>query len=181
MAVGRRKADARREPVFDAKPIPGLSLRLGPGDRSSAPEEKPVREPSRPAARRERRAAGDDEKRPRSGRAADKAEAKPSGKRSGRGGGGGKRRKWYVRLAYWGLVLALWGVIAVVGAVVWAGAHLPPIQSLEVPPRPPSIQILGLDGKTLATRGDMGGAAIAIKEMPPYLPRAFIAIEDRRF
>jgi penicillin-binding protein 1A len=180
MPVGRRKAGRRRESVFDAMPIPGLALRLDPRDRPVAPDEKPDRETARPGARRERRAVNDDEKRPR-GRADTKLDPKPSGKRPGRGGGGGKHRSWPVRLAYWGLVLALWGVIGVIGAVVWAGAHLPPIQSLEVPPRPPSIQILGLDGRTLATRGDMGGAAVPIKEMPPYLPQAFIAIEDRRF
>src|ERR1700674_3785272 len=67
------------------------------------------------------------------------------------------------------------------GVIVGVGAHLPPIQSLEVPKRPPSIQIVGLDAHVLATRGDMGGAAVAIKDLPAYLPQAFIAIEDRRF
>src|SRR5215468_11181687 len=84
-------------------------------------------------------------------------------------------------MVYWGLVLSLWAVIACVGTVAWIGAHLPPIQSLEIPKRPPSIQILGLGGRTLATRGDMGGAAVPLKEMPAYLPKAFVAIEDRRF
>ncbi len=46
-------------------------------------------------------------------------------------------------MVYWGLVLALWGVIAAVGLIAWVGAHLPSIQSLEVPKRPPSIQIAG--------------------------------------
>jgi penicillin-binding protein 1A len=59
--------------------------------------------------------------------------------------------------------------------------RLPPIHSLVVPKRPPTITILGLDGKTFATRGDMGGAAIPLKALPPYLPQAFVAIEDRRF
>ena len=68
-----------------------------------------------------------------------------------------------------------------VGVVVWVGAHLPPIQSLEIPKRPPTIQIVGLDGSVLATRGEMAGANVALKDLPPYLPKAFIAIEDRRF
>src|SRR5262249_30417879 len=85
------------------------------------------------------------------------------------------------RLLYWGLVLALWAVIAGIGAVVWTAAHLPPIQSLEVPKRPPTIEILGASGRTLAMRGDMGGAAVALKELPDFLPQAFLAIEDRRF
>ncbi len=85
------------------------------------------------------------------------------------------------RLFYWGAVLALWAVIAVIGVLVWIGIHLPPIQSLEIPKRPPSVLILGDNGATLATRGDMGGAAVPLAELPDYVPNAFIAIEDRRF
>ena len=33
----------------------------------------------------------------------------------------------------------------------------------------------------LASRGEMPGANVALKDLPPYLPKAFIAIEDRRF
>jgi penicillin-binding protein 1A len=82
---------------------------------------------------------------------------------------------------YWGVVLGLWGLILAVGTIALVTSTLPPIQSLAIPKRPPSIEIVGLDGKTLATRGEMGGASVALKELPPYLPKAFIAIEDRRF
>jgi penicillin-binding protein 1A len=85
------------------------------------------------------------------------------------------------RTLYWGTVLALWALIAGIGMLVWIGIHLPPIQSLEIPKRPPSVLILGDNGATLATRGDMGGAAVPIGELPDYVPNAFIAIEDRRF
>ncbi len=50
-----------------------------------------------------------------------------------------------------------------------------------MPKRPPDIQILGVDGSVLADRGDTGGAAVRLGELPPYLPKAFVAIEDRRF
>ena len=50
-----------------------------------------------------------------------------------------------------------------------------------MPKRPPNIAILAADGELLANRGDTGGAAIRLAELPPYLPKAFIAIEDRRF
>ena len=93
----------------------------------------------------------------------------------------GRARVGLFRLFYWGAVLGLWAAIAVVGAVVWAGAHLPPIQALEIPKRPPTIEIAGLDGSVLATRGEMAGANVSLKDLPPYLPKAFIAIEDRRF
>jgi penicillin-binding protein 1A len=85
------------------------------------------------------------------------------------------------RLIYWGAVAALWAFICAIGVVVWIGIHLPPIQSLEIPKRPPSVLIVGLNGATLATRGDMGGAAVPLHELPDYVPKAFVAIEDRRF
>jgi penicillin-binding protein 1A len=79
------------------------------------------------------------------------------------------------------LVLGLWAVIGAAGLIAWVGSTLPPIQSLQVPKRPPKIEIAGLDGRVLTTRGEMSGTDISIGELPPYLPRAFIAIEDRRF
>ncbi|HEX3859262.1 MAG TPA: PBP1A family penicillin-binding protein [Pseudolabrys sp.] len=91
------------------------------------------------------------------------------------------RRSVIGRAAYWCLVLGLWLVIGGAGTVAWVGAHLPPIQSLEIPKRPPSIQIVDLRGRVLTTRGDAGGEVLSLRELPPYLPKAFVAIEDRRF
>ena len=68
-----------------------------------------------------------------------------------------------------------------IGGAVWVGAHLPPIQSLEIPKRPPSIKIVDLQGHPLAMRGDMGGAAVPLKDLPRHVSQAFLAIEDRRF
>ena len=90
-------------------------------------------------------------------------------------------RSFLGRLFYWTFVLGLWGVIGVGGACVYYGAQLPPIDQLAVPKRPPNIAILAADGDLLANRGDTGGAAIRLKDLPPYLPKAFVAIEDRRF
>src|SRR6202046_1550223 len=101
---------------------------------------------------------------------------KPRKKRSG-----GGRRSGIGRAIYWLPVLALWAVIAAGGLLGWIGIHLPPIQSLEIPKRPPSVLILGSNGATLATRGEMGGAEVPLRELPDYAPKAFVAIEDRRF
>ena len=99
--------------------------------------------------------------------------------------GGSKRngaaRSALRRLIYWSLVLALWALIAAMGTIAFAVSTLPPIQTLEVPKRPPTVEIVGTDGRPLITRGEMSGTDISIKELPPYLPRAFVAIEDRRF
>ncbi|BDV39038.1 penicillin-binding protein [Methylocystis bryophila] len=85
------------------------------------------------------------------------------------------------RLFYWAFVLGIWGAIGLAALVLFYGARLPPIDQLAVPKRPPNVAILSLDGDLIANRGDMGGAAIKISELPPYLPKAFVAIEDRRF
>ena len=123
-----------------------------------------------------KRAPADAEPRAAEDRAGSAAPARGSRRRRGRRSSGG-----FGRFVYWGAVLGLWAVLAAAGTVIWVGLHLPPIQSLEIPKRPPSVLIVGLNGATLATRGDMGGAAVPLHELPPYLPNAFIAIEDRRF
>jgi penicillin-binding protein 1A len=166
MAWGKKKGGGRREPQFGL--AASLSeLRLGPQDRVTSGDDPPKK------SKRKADNTDDDEpppeRKPRPSRGGSKRRAKARG----RGG--------LYRLFYWGVVLGLWGAIAAVGVVVWVGAHLPTIQSLEIPKRPPTIQIVGLDGSVLATRGEMAGSNVSLKDLPPYLPNAFIAIEDRRF
>jgi penicillin-binding protein 1A len=170
MAWGRKKSGGRKEPQFGL----GASLselRLSPQDRlPSADDEAPKKSPKRKTAA----AADTDDDAPR--------ERKPRARRGGsKRRSRGRSRRGLVRLFYWGVVLGLWAAIALVGVIVWVGAHLPPIQALEIPKRPPTIEIVGFDGSVLATRGEMPGANVSLKELPPYLPKAFIAIEDRRF
>jgi penicillin-binding protein 1A len=92
-----------------------------------------------------------------------------------------RRRSIFGWLFYWGGVAAVWGVIALGGVIAYHAAQLPPIDKLAVPKRPPNIAILGDDGTLLANRGDTGGAAIHLRQLPPYVTKAFISIEDRRF
>jgi penicillin-binding protein 1A len=153
--MGRRKASERREPVFDVPSAP------------------------RPASGTQQTSRGSGEGRPRRQRpAGDGGGSAPRKRRRRSRGAKGKRLG---RAVYWSAVVGLWLVIAAIGGAVWIGARLPPIQSLEIPKRPPSIKIVDLNGGPLATRGDMGGAAVPLKELPRYVPQAFVAIEDRRF
>jgi len=172
MAWGRKKGGGRKEPRF------GLAaaladLRLDPKDRIPDADDKP----KKAAAKRKPEEDEDDDPPP----------PPPPRERKSRDKRGGKRRSRsrlpvsFPRLIYWGAVLSLWAAIFGIGVVVWVGAHLPPIQSLEIPKRPPTIEIVGADGSVLAQRGEMAGANVALKDLPPYLPKAFIAIEDRRF
>src|SRR5216684_6778548 len=132
MAWGRKKS-GRKEPQFGL----GASLselRLSPQDRlpRADDDEKPKKSPKRKTA-----AADDtDDEAPR--------ERKPRARRGGsKRRSRGRSRGGLVRLFYWGVVLGLWAAIALVGFIVWVGAHLPPIQALEIPKRPPTIEIVG--------------------------------------
>jgi penicillin-binding protein 1A len=170
MAWGRKKSGGRKEPLFGL-PAALADLRLSPEDRvqvADDDDEKPKKSVPK------RKGEDSDDEPPR--------ERKPKAARSGaRRRSKSRRRLRFGRLFYWTAVLGLWAAIAIVGVVVWAGAHLPAIQSLEIPKRPPTIQITGLDGSVLASRGEMAGTNVPLKDLPPYLPKAFIAIEDRRF
>ncbi len=169
MAWGRKKSGGRKEPRFGLAAALG-DLRLDPKDRiPAAGEDKPKKASRRKVDHDDEGEEPPVERKPRASRSAGNRRARSPSRLS------------FGRLIYWGAVLGLWAGIAVVGAVVWAGAHLPPIQSLEIPKRPPTIEIVGTDGSVLAQRGEMAGANVALKDLPPYLPKAFIAIEDRRF
>lgn len=173
MALGRKKKSSRTEPKFDGAASLD-SVRLNSWDRIGGPEDDEDVKPKRRAAKS--RPVDDDEDDappPRKSRASARKDTKTKSKP--------RSRSVVGRLVYWGAVLGLWAVIAIAGVIVWVGAHLPAIQSLEIPKRPPTIQITGMDGSLIATRGEMPGANVSLKDLPPYLPRAFIAIEDRRF
>ena len=60
MGVGRRKTKGRREPRFDAFPIPGFGLRLSPRDRVGGLATDESEQRRAPAARKEPRAANND-------------------------------------------------------------------------------------------------------------------------
>jgi penicillin-binding protein 1A len=105
----------------------------------------------------------------------------PRSNKGSRGGGAKPGRSFAGRLAYWAFVLAVWGFVGVAGLTAYYASQLPPIDQLAVPKRPPNIAILADDGSLIANRGDTGGAAVHLSELPPYLPKAFVAIEDRRF
>ncbi|TXM92991.1 penicillin-binding protein, partial [Methylobacterium sp. WL122] len=165
MANGRGR-DGRGEPNFD---VPegrgagrgGADLRLSRDDRPGGGVASRVRDGEDKGSRR----------------------AKPAAKSGARRSGGKKvrRRSLLGRLVYAGWVLGLWAVVGIAGLIAYHASQLPPIDQLAVPKRPPNIAILASDGSLLANRGETGGRVVGIKELPTYLPRAFVAIEDRRF
>ena len=106
------------------------------------------------------------------------------GNPGGRGGAAGPARRKR-RLAGGALRLALlvflWGAILGGGALAYFALTLPDTNQLTVAERRPSVTILADDGSIIATFGDLFGQPLTLKEMSPYLPKAVIATEDRRF
>lgn len=79
------------------------------------------------------------------------------------------------------LTLTLFGLLAVAAIVAYYAATLPPRSEWAVPQRPPNVAILSQDGELIGNRGDTGGRAVELGDLPSYVPEAVIAIEDRRF
>ena len=175
----KKPPKGRIEPTFDMDaPRKGrLDLRLGEDDRALAKSKPKRRAPASPAAKAKpvrpaaaAKTAGARKAAPKAGRKArNKTRTLP---RLARTGG---------KLAYWAAVLGVWGAIAFGGLLVFYAAYLPPASEWEVPKRPPNVQILAAGGQLIGNRGDTGGEAIRLEQVPPYLPQAVIAIEDRRF
>ncbi|MBN9334949.1 PBP1A family penicillin-binding protein [Devosia sp.] len=111
------------------------------------------------------------EKQPRRGKA---ETAKPKKRRSRSGG-------FLMGLLWWGFVACLWGGLAVIAVIVYYGAQLPSSNGWAIPDRPPNIRILAADGSLISNRGQTGGEAVTFRELPQYVPAAFIASEDKRF
>jgi penicillin-binding protein 1A len=75
--------------------------------------------------------------------------------------------------------LALIALI-IVGSFLYFVARLPDPILLALDDRPPNLTILASDGTVLAERGLRRGY-VRLDRLPPYLPQAVIATEDRRF
>jgi penicillin-binding protein 1A len=104
-----------------------------------------------------------------------KAERRPR-----RGLFGGVR--WLIRRTiYWAVVFSIIGAIGLAALVAYYWAKLPPTSEWSLPARPANVRIVAANGDLISNHGDTTGATLSLAEMPPYLPEAVIAIEDRRF
>ncbi len=91
------------------------------------------------------------------------------------------RRTPLQALFYWTLVLGVWGVIFVVGFLAVFATDLPDTSKLYDVKRQPSISYLDRSGALVAVRGSQESPPVDLDQLPPYVPAAFVAIEDRQF
>jgi penicillin-binding protein 1A len=82
---------------------------------------------------------------------------------------------------YWSVVLFVWGLIFVVGFLAVFATDLPDTSKLYDVKRQPSITYLDRSGAVVAVRGSQYAPPADIDALPPYVPAAFVAIEDRQF
>jgi penicillin-binding protein 1A len=58
---------------------------------------------------------------------------------------------------------------------------MPRIEALMSVNAAPGMTFLDRNGRTLAVRGPRHGRKVRLSDLPPYVPQAFLAVEDRRF
>lgn len=87
----------------------------------------------------------------------------------------------FMRLLKWCFVLSIWGAVFVGGVLLWFARDLPDITQSATFNKRASIVILASDGNEIARYGETKGDIIGVSDMPPHLPQAVLAIEDRRF
>ena len=91
------------------------------------------------------------------------------------------RRTPLQALTYWTLVLGVWGLIFIVGFLAVFATDLPDTSTLYQVKRQPSISYLDRSGALVAVRGSQESPPVDIDQLPPYVPAAFVSIEDRQF
>ncbi|MFC6216364.1 transglycosylase domain-containing protein, partial [Fodinicurvata halophila] len=107
----------------------------------------------------------------------------------GRGNGGGRRgasphgngRRWLKTTAKLAAIVAVWGVILLGSVVAYYAYDLPDVSRIADTGRRPSVQVVDVTGRPLAAFGEVYGEPLSVAQLPPHLPQAVMAIEDRRF
>jgi penicillin-binding protein 1A len=104
---------------------------------------------------------------------------------SGPGGGGPdeprRKRSPLQALIYWTLVVGVWALIFLVAFFAVFAVDLPDTSKLYEVKRQPSVSYLDRSGGLVSVRGSQYAPPVDLDKLPPYVPKAFIAIEDRWF
>ncbi len=171
-----------------------MDFQISPDDRVGATPKKGSRSPrSAPKAARAGRVEPgfddsviqvDDERKDRAPRGRQPRARKAATAKKGRG----RREKKPLTLfgVIWKtisllFILGIWGGVAVAGIVIYYAVQLPSSDTWKVPDRAANIRIVAANGQLISNRGKTGGEAVNLRELPYYVPAAFVAIEDRRF
>jgi penicillin-binding protein 1A len=104
---------------------------------------------------------------------------------SARGKAKGKRRSakrgWLRRVVTWCVIALIWGGVISGGVLAFYAYDLPDVDAVEGISRAPNVTLLSSEGEVMASYGGRYGEPVVLADLPPDLPRAVIAVEDRRF
>lgn len=114
-----------------------------------------------------------------SGPAKPRPRVKAAARAKGRTKGRGRALGW--RLFKWALVAGVWCLFLGLCFTAWLAYDLPDLSRLTNADRRASITLVTEDGQILASYGDLYGKPVKLDQLPPYLPDALLATEDRRF
>jgi penicillin-binding protein 1A len=93
----------------------------------------------------------------------------------------GPRRSFLRTAGKWTATLGVWAFIIGLFGAGWLYTDIPDFEESLSPSRTPTIWILAADGSELASVGDLYGIPVTLSDLPPSLPQAVLATEDRRF
>ena len=169
-AGGAKRGAAKRTPAAprrNAKPK-RTSPEVAPGGagkpRAKVPAKAPTKTPATPKAKK----AAPKSRKPAASVDAPARPPKP-------------KRSWRRKLLRAGVLLSIWGFL-IVGAVVgYLYITLPSLEGATKLKRGPTAALLARDGAFIASYGELRGEMATVAALPSHLPRAVIAIEDRRF
>lgn len=166
------KAPARRK--APARPAPDVGK---PAPASKAAGRKPTRAKAAPKAKLPAKA-----KTPARGKAPARAKAAAREKPAAAAEVGDKpRRSLRARIIGLAALVCVWAFITLAGLVGYLYLTLPSLDEATRLKRGPTAALLSRDGAFLASYGELHGQMTTVAELPVHLPRAVIAIEDKRF
>ena len=93
--------------------------------------------------------------------------------------GPSRRRSPLQALFYWMAVLSVWGLVFLIAFFAMFAVDLPDTSKLYEVTRQPSVSYLDRSGVLVAVRGSQYAPPVDLDKLPPYVPKAFVAIEDR--
>ncbi len=88
-------------------------------------------------------------------------------------------RKW--ALLRRGLEVGLWCLIILGAAAAYMASGLPDTRVLFAPPESASVAVYDVNGTLITHRGLTYAGDVRLEDLPPYVPKAILAIEDHRF
>lgn len=78
-------------------------------------------------------------------------------------------------------VALLTALLILAGAAAFMARDLPDTDNLWAAERPRRLTVLDINGAPVAIHGESYGAPVRLSDLPPYVPLAVLAVEDRNF